>query len=648
MGWPFSTIPIATSSTTHSGGSSSSSNHDHDGGWSRMLFLTVLIPVHVTVRVALSNRMPIMDCDETFNYWEPLHFLLYPNPININNTTGSWQTWEYSNDFALRTYAYLIPWWGLARMYQIAIRYFGLTTTTSLSWLWPLLWTDQQDDMVNIGYSNNKVVLFVLLRASLGAWMAWAELSLVGAIAKEEEVKTKNIHDGNNNTSRRTSFVLVAMVTEVLLLTCAGMGHAAAALLPSSTIMGLWMFAAAAFLRHQHLLFIVFAVTATLAVGWPFGVVMFVPLGLRVLFREYYNPQSSMVGLFFKIAVITSIILGIVMAIDYRHYGRLVSPVWNILIYNTQTGGDELYGVEPFSYYIKNILLNLNYVAIIGAMGAIAAPILFSWSEAWYLLLPMEIWMLIVAPRPHKEERFLFPIYPALCLGAAMLSVHVVEKLTGWWLSRTRNQNQTTPPKGTLASIIVLSILWSPAVLLSCSRVAALIKYYSGPLLLYARLPTAVINAQVTHNKALIVCTCGEWYRFPSSFFIPSELLSFGFAPSTFGGQLPQPFTSHGSRAESSAINKFNDKNEPEPGSYTSFQDCNFLVELSTSLNSCTEQLEEGYEWHPIAQEPFLNAEATTSTLHRSLYIPRFHERASKEGKVDYINFVLYTKKQKE
>ena len=41
---------------------------------------------------------PIMDCDETFNYWEPLHYLLFGR---------GFQTWEYSPVFALRTYAYV-------------------------------------------------------------------------------------------------------------------------------------------------------------------------------------------------------------------------------------------------------------------------------------------------------------------------------------------------------------------------------------------------------------------------------------------------------------------------------------------------------------------------------------------------------------
>jgi hypothetical protein len=41
----------------------------------------------------------IHDCDETYNYLEPLHFLL-------GHGSGM-QTWEYSAAFALRSYLYL-------------------------------------------------------------------------------------------------------------------------------------------------------------------------------------------------------------------------------------------------------------------------------------------------------------------------------------------------------------------------------------------------------------------------------------------------------------------------------------------------------------------------------------------------------------
>lgn len=38
----------------------------------------------------------------------------------------------------------------------------------------------------------------------------------------------------------------------------------------------------------------------------------------------------------------------------------------------------------------------------------------------WLTLAPMYIWILIFFSQPHKEERFLFPIYPLICLSGAV------------------------------------------------------------------------------------------------------------------------------------------------------------------------------------------------------------------------------------
>ena len=40
----------------------------------------------------------VSDCDETFNYWEPLHHYLYGEGL---------QTWEYSPTYAIRSWAYI-------------------------------------------------------------------------------------------------------------------------------------------------------------------------------------------------------------------------------------------------------------------------------------------------------------------------------------------------------------------------------------------------------------------------------------------------------------------------------------------------------------------------------------------------------------
>ena len=41
---------------------------------------------------------PIQDCDEVFNYWEPLHYMLHG---------FGFQTWEYSPRFALRSWGFI-------------------------------------------------------------------------------------------------------------------------------------------------------------------------------------------------------------------------------------------------------------------------------------------------------------------------------------------------------------------------------------------------------------------------------------------------------------------------------------------------------------------------------------------------------------
>ena len=42
----------------------------------------------------------IQDCDEVFNYWEPSHYLQYGI---------GFQTWEYAPQYAIRSWAYLLP-----------------------------------------------------------------------------------------------------------------------------------------------------------------------------------------------------------------------------------------------------------------------------------------------------------------------------------------------------------------------------------------------------------------------------------------------------------------------------------------------------------------------------------------------------------
>ena len=56
-------------------------------------------------RVTAGMWSGISDCDETFNYWEPLHYLIYGK---------GFQTWEYDPQYGLRSYFYILLHTGVA------------------------------------------------------------------------------------------------------------------------------------------------------------------------------------------------------------------------------------------------------------------------------------------------------------------------------------------------------------------------------------------------------------------------------------------------------------------------------------------------------------------------------------------------------
>ncbi|VDP97149.1 unnamed protein product, partial [Trichobilharzia regenti] len=65
----------------------------------RLWILPFKVAMSVTFFSVLFNILS--DCDETYNYWEPLHF------ISTWGNGSGFQTWEYSPSFALRSYLYL-------------------------------------------------------------------------------------------------------------------------------------------------------------------------------------------------------------------------------------------------------------------------------------------------------------------------------------------------------------------------------------------------------------------------------------------------------------------------------------------------------------------------------------------------------------
>ncbi|KAJ2505403.1 mannosyltransferase, partial [Coemansia sp. RSA 2049] len=73
---------------------------------------SVLFRILAVVRIAGALMAPIQDCDEVYNYWEPLHLLQFGS--------GK-QTWEYAPQYALRSYGFLYVYKWAAQAMHLAI-----------------------------------------------------------------------------------------------------------------------------------------------------------------------------------------------------------------------------------------------------------------------------------------------------------------------------------------------------------------------------------------------------------------------------------------------------------------------------------------------------------------------------------------------
>jgi Alg9-like mannosyltransferase family. len=642
---------------------------------------TFLVILHIAIRISIANSPPITDCDEVFNYWEPLHYLQYGYGM---------QTWEYAPQFALRTYAYLLPMLIVTKGYSLILQNCPQCIVSFLTRILLVDETHQYDNLLveipvphdhDQNYlqhhheDEHKLLIFHLLRATLSLATAISEIRLIQSLPKK----------------------YTAILIWITLLTSTGMYHVAPAYLPSATVMIFLMNSVAEQLRGRLHRAIQWGILACLMTGWPFCGILFVPLGFYAMFSECRHGESmrsnvaSVVGLVGRVFGWSVVVQGVVMMVDYVYYGKMVSPTWNIFVYNTGWGRedginrDELYGVEDVMYYVKNLALNWNILAL---CAVCSLPLLLCkrlW-QTWFgtkrihttptsstesemskttmmmvILLPMYLWLAIVFSRPHKEERFLFPIYPLIAMGAV---VFLDECLLMCGISTILATKTNHSVKTVQCALLLLTIL--PCALVSMSRSMVLTDGYTAPLRVYSHLhrivpmDSNVSSFTMNDDSTFLVCTGGEWYRFPSSFYLPTNA-RLAFVKSSFDGQLPQPFTVHGSRVVESLSSvhqrwgRFNDLNQQEMDRYVDIQDCAFAIELVVSDKSdhggtinngrdvvdpeivtYMEQDDNGH-WETVVQEDFLNVE-TTPFLHRILYLPLFRQ-------ANYKKYTLYKRR---
>ena len=104
-----------------------------------------------------------------------------------------------------------------------------------------------------------------------------------------------------------------------------------------------------------------------------------------------FHEKNIFLNYFFRSVISTITLLLPQVLIDSQYYGKLTIAPFNIVKYNVLTDhGPDLYGTEPFTYYLFNGILNFNVVFILGL-----------------LVWPLQGFIHLVVPLPNKGSQFL-------------------------------------------------------------------------------------------------------------------------------------------------------------------------------------------------------------------------------------------------
>lgn len=231
----------------------------------------------------------------------------------------------------------------------------------------------------------------------------------------------------------------------------------------------------------------IFATALSTFLSWPFAALMGFPIACDILLRK------RKIFFFIKWSFISALtILVPQILIDSQYYGKFTLASFNIVKYNIFTPhGPDLYGTEPWTYYLFNGFLNFNLAFILALsvwplQGLLHLCVNLPQRSPLFLpvslsQLAMYLWLSVFWLQPHKEERFLFPVYPLICLAAA-LALDTLQKLWYAFVVKIHTRHYLDHTQWMSLAFLALTTL------LSISRFVALYQNYNAPVNLWINL----------------------------------------------------------------------------------------------------------------------------------------------------------------
>lgn len=348
------------------------------------------------------------------------------------------------------------------------------------------------------------------------------------------------------------------------------------------------------------------------------------------------------------------------LVIDSTYFGQITFAPLNIILYNVFTAhGPDLYGTEPVSFYFLNGFLNFNVIWLLALLTPIFLVLGYFLVPAkskatlylphYISLAPFYLWLIVFALQPHKEERFLYPVYFLVGLCGA-ITMDIIQKLyfrVKCWLITVSPGTHYLDHTAWISAVVMII-----TTVLGLSKICSLYYNYHAPLDLMMELNTFYHSPDyrslsARNGTAYNVCVGKDWHRYPSSFFLPAPDFRVRFLRSEFKGILPAYFTDEdggggGGVPSSIRHSYFNDMNTENAAMYFEYTDCDFLLDLNTERYT---DMEPNYaarkdEWTVLKSLPFLNAERS-NRLWRSFYVPFVTDNY-----VEYAEFNLLQRKR--
>ncbi|CAF1328922.1 unnamed protein product [Adineta ricciae] len=527
----------------------------------------------ILIRLFSAFLNPIDDCDEVYNFYEPLHKLMYDH---------GFQTWEYSPLFALRSYAYLV-----------------------LHWI-----------PISFVPSSFKIIAFYLLRVCLALICAVCEAFFFRAIDKQL----------NNSIAR--NYALLSIFNVALF-------RSSSAFINNSFSMYTVLFAYTCWFSNVLPLSVFFIAFGSLC-GWIYVAVLGVPIAIDILFRRqrYWD--------FIKWSFISGMITMIPSAlIDSYYYGQLVIAPLNHIRYNIfSKNGPTLYGTDPWTYYVANGLLNFNLIYPLAILGIFLTPFIDIFVDRRYvqsgkasiphtlIVSSIVLWMGLLWMQPHKEDRFVFPIYPLIILAASI----GIEQFENFIPRLVRLIKLNRDYVLLLRSLFVYSIVIIHG-LLSISRTVAIIDGYSAPIRLLTH-SNSTQAFKLEESRHLNVCIGKDWYRFPSHYLLPQNS-KLSFLRSEFRGQLPKAYSQE-KNATRLRENHFNDANKEQVDRYINLNECDYIIDHDSENPS---ELEPNYSKQSEIVTSMRMILPSKGSILRSFYIPLLSDRSNRYTFLHLLKF---------